>query len=188
MPVQYPVIIVLGERGAGKTLLMTAIAVDEYNNNKRRIFSNYHLKGVPYDIITFKELIELPDYLTNAIVCLDELQVGADSYKTFSKSNEGVNTFVTQLRKRKVTLYYTTQVYTQIAKRVRNQTNYIMQVIATDTPGVSQVDTYTAPKRISKDNVRFSSQISSHILDLRDYFKYYDTDEIIHNDVNENDD
>lgn len=171
---QYPVVCILGRRGSGKTCLMTAIAVDEYRATKRRVFANYHIKGIPADIITFAELMDLPEYLTNAIVLLDELQVGADSYETMSKSNKAINTFVTQLRKRKVTLYYTTQVFTQITRRVRLQTNFIFQLNETPTPGIThlQVAEYIpgAPSTIIRDEM----------LDLREYFKYYDTDEVIH--------
>ena len=195
-PDEYPVIAVVGERGAGKTLFMTAYAVDAYFESiekvkayKRgeyklskgekppeplKIFSNYPLYKIPYTYITYAEVEELPDYLTNGLVLFDEILVGADAYKPFNKSNESIYKFITQMRKRKCTLLFTAQMFTQAAKRIRLQTNYIYQITnPMRIRGWVNLQTYLwggmQPLTLIKDED----------LNLRAYFKYYDTNYVV---------
>ena len=169
---QYPITCILGQRGAGKTLFMTYMA-HQYHKEGKRIFSNFTLKEIPFTYITFEELAKLPDELTNAVVFLDEIQVGADAYEVFKRSNKMITIFATQLRKRQITLYYSTQVFSMVTKRMRLQTNYIIEFETNKIPGIVK-------GRIFEYNVSsFQQYIKTLELDLRNYFNAYDTNEVI---------
>lgn len=168
----YPIFCVLGDRGAGKTCFMTRQA-KHYADEGMKIFSNYHLIGIDYQPISFAQLAILPDYLENAVVFLDEIQIGADAYEIFKRSNKAITKFATQLRKRKITLYYSTQVFTMATKRLRQQTNFIIESHVTQTEGLFRImvfDKNLPPKQ---------QFINEFIFDGRPYFPMYDTDEVI---------
>jgi hypothetical protein len=168
---KYPITCVLGQRGSGKTLFMTFLAYQYYLEGKK-IYSNYHLKEIPYTYISFKELAELPEELNNAVVFMDEIQIGADSYEIFKRSNKMITVFATQLRKRKVTLYYSTQVFTMATKRLRQQTNFIIMCLPMKTLGFVHAEIW----EYSGINTQLIKPIN---LDLTKFFNHYDTDEVI---------
>jgi len=171
--VEYPIILILGNRGGGKTLYMTAYAVDAYNLEKAKIYSNYHLFGVPYKYMTLKEMIESLNVLENCILLVDELHVAIDSYKFLDSNVKQFTEFITQIRKRKITLIGTTQRFTLLAKRFRDQVDYIVTSERTRVKGIAK---YTWNDLESRPD---SVVVWQKVLDLRDYFKYYDTNQII---------
>lgn len=176
---KYPITCILGVRGSGKTLFMTGLAHRYYLQDGVKIFANYHLKKIPYQYITFKELSTLPDYLYDAVVFLDEIQVGADSYEIFKKSNKAITTFATQLRKRRITLYYSTQVFTMATKRLRQQTNFIIECHPTGNNGLVDILVFDR-------GLPFQQQlIKEFLFDGRPFFGAYDTDEVIEFEGNE---
>jgi len=169
----YFVTAILGVRGAGKTLLMAALA-ESYRLEGFEIVANFHLKRIDYKYATFEEIATLPDWLANKIVLMDEIQVGADSYEFLNKRVKKLTTdFVTQLRKRKIQLFYTTQVFTQTAKRMRMQTNFIMEMHKTRTPGVPLIRTFDRSMPPGMQMIREWTP------DLREWFDAYDTNEVI---------
>ena len=170
---KYPIFCVLGDRGAGKTCLMTRMAYHYSKIDGLKIYSNFHLKDIPYTPISFAQLAQLPDYLYNAIVLLDEIQIGADAYEIFKRSNKAITKFATQLRKRKITLYYSTQVFTMATKRLRQQTNYIIECNTTEHNGIFNIKTF------DKNLPPKQQFINEFIFDGRPYFNMYDTDEVI---------
>jgi KaiC/GvpD/RAD55 family RecA-like ATPase len=170
--VEYPISCVLGVRGSGKTLFMTSLAY-KYAATGKKIIANYHLIDIEYTYMTFEEISKLPDELYNAVVLLDEIQIGADSYEIFKKSNKMITTFATQLRKRKIVMYYSTQVFTQTTKRLREQTNYIIQVENTNQKGISKISVFDREKFLDEQHLK------SFVFDGRPYFNYYNTDEVV---------
>jgi hypothetical protein len=177
---KFPITCILGTRGSGKTLFMTGLAHRYFSKDKCKIYANYHLTKIPYQYITFAELATLPDDLYDAVVFLDEIQVGADSYEIFKKSNKSITTFATQLRKRRITLYYSTQVFTMATKRLRQQTNFIIECHPTSMNGVVDV-------LIFDRALPFQQQLIKQFeFDGRPFFGAYDTDEVIEFDGNEN--
>lgn len=169
---EYPITCILGQRGAGKTLFMTYLA-HLYHGEGKNIFSNFTLNDIPFNHITFEELASLPDKLNNAVVFLDEIQVGADAYEVFKRSNKMITVFATQLRKRKITLFYSTQVFSMVTKRMRLQTNYIIEFEPQKQIGLVK-------GRIFEYNTsNFQEYIKTIELDLKGYFNSYDTNEVI---------
>ena len=168
---EYPISCVLGARGSGKTLFMTSLAY-AYHKEGKKIYANYHLIDIPYKHITFEELAALPAELNDAIVLLDEIQIGADAYEVFKKSNKMITVFATQLRKRKITLYYSTQVFTMVTKRLRQQTNYIIQCDPIQA-GITKISIF------DRDKPFMDQYIKTFNFDGRPYFNKYDTNEVI---------
>jgi hypothetical protein len=152
---------------------MTFLAT-QYHKEGRKIYSNYHLKNIPYKSMTLKEMSELPDELTNAVVLMDELHVGADSYDFMKSSSKAFYMFATQLRKRKVNWYYTTQIFTQVAKRIRMQTDYLITLENTKKETLFKATVYDRRKEYD-----LNEPIQQFLFDGSEYFKEYDTDEVI---------
>lgn len=122
---------VIGDRGDGKTLLMTYLLYQDWLKGYN-IVSNYHLY-FPKDnnrerpvYLTYNEIIEIPDTLKQASVGLDEIQMGADSRRGLAKGNLLITKLVTQMRKRDLDIYYSTQRLKMVDKRVRDQTDYFI--------------------------------------------------------------
>lgn len=121
---------ILGDRGAGKTLFMTYLLRQDHIRNGR-VVANYHLY-FPEDgkhdpiYLPFKKIAKLPPQLRDASVGLDELQIGTDSRRSLSDDNIMLTKLVTQMRKRNLDVYYTTQRYNMIDKRIKNQTDYLI--------------------------------------------------------------
>jgi energy-coupling factor transporter ATP-binding protein EcfA2 len=173
--VDYPVVCILGRRGSGKTLTMTMLA-DLYHSNKVMIFSNYDLK-IPYQPITFKELASFPDYLHDCVLFIDETHIGADSYNFWEKQVKDITKFVTQIRKRQITMYYSTQVWKMVAKRLRDQTDYIWQCSK-----VEWDDNLFRVEMFDKWLVPPDNYLDTKIFDGRPYYDLYDTKQIIQNE------
>jgi GTPase SAR1 family protein len=169
---EYPITAVLGQRGSGKTLFMTYLA-HKYHSEGKKIFSNYELKKIDFTHITYEELAELPEWLYDGVVFLDEIHMGADSYEVFKKSNKMITTFATQLRKRRITLYYSTQVFKMATKRLRDQTNFLLTCDHTQPPGFVKIQVY---EYIAYTEHTYIKTIS---LNLSQYFNSYDTNEVI---------
>lgn len=187
---KYPITCIVGRRGSGKTLFMTILAHRYFNMDKRKIYANFHLTEIPYKYITFAELATLPDDLYDAVVFLDEIQVGADSYEIFKKSNKAITTFATQLRKRRITLYYSTQVFTQATKRLRQQTDYIIECHPTyikieDESVLNKIDLLIFDRSLPfQQQLIKQHELKKYIID--NYYSCYNTNEVIQFDGHEN--
>jgi len=168
-PKEYPITCILGERGDGKTLFMTALA-ESYHKEGIPIYANYHLYDIPYTYITFEQLQKDFKNLSNCVVLLDELQVGADSYSPKAKSNVAITTLCTQIRKRKIRLLYSTQNTKMINYRIRLQTNYIIYCKPTDVLGIIRLSVFKLP---------YNDFVKQFVKDCRHLFGRYDTDEMI---------
>jgi len=84
-----------------------------------------------------------------------------------------ITIFTTQLRKRKITLYYSTQVFGMVTKRMRLQTNYIIEMDNKVEPGYINANIY------EYNTANYQDYIKTLKMDLRGYFNSYDTDEVI---------
>ena len=112
---------IMGKMGTGKTLTQTILSNYLHIKTKVPIYANYTLKKVPYTHITsLKELWNI----NNGIVCLDEIWLSMDS--RMWKDNVQVTRFINQTRKKKITLFFTTQHIKQVEMRVRNATDILI--------------------------------------------------------------
>ena len=167
--------IAIGRQGSGKTLLITKHCIDEYHDNPRPIFSNYTLKGIPFKKITLEMVLDQLEndhnYYNNSIIMFDEIHLYLDSLDFMRKNNRRLQTFFSQLRKRNILLLATTQYIMNVDIRIRRQCMAVfdMEHIYKDLFRciTSEIDGY------------FTKEISSHNLILKDYYDYYDTNELV---------
>ena len=170
------IVALLGRRGAGKTL-HSMYFLKYYAEQGRPIYSNIHL-SIPYKKLHLEMIRTLPDELNNAIVFIDEIHMWADAYKFFSRNSRSLSTLATQLRKRNITLIFTTQFLTQTVKRLRDQVDYLL-LLEKYRPfdpkfnGWSKVMVLDATAPVGKDF------IDEYIFNGTQYFDMYDTNEIV---------
>ena len=178
--------IAVGEQGSGKTAFITKLAIDNLKDRNYRIFSNYTFFNINYKKITLGnqkekekgaiDILETLDkdknYFNNSIVCLDEIHIYLDAYDYFKKNNRRMQTFFSQLRKRNILLLATSQDIMNVDIRVRRQTRnfFEMEQISND---IFEVTTYKMLEAY------YPTMISKYRVILSDYFKFYDTNEII---------
>ena len=179
----------IGKQGSGKTALITKFIID--NSAGKKIYSNYHLIGIDYTPITFdstlerdkdkldvlKVLKEDTNYFNGSIMAFDEMHIYFDSRDFMNKNNRIMQTFFSQLRKRDILLFGTTQYIMHIDVRIRRQCMnvFLMKHVGkneTFKGDIFNVETHD----IDGYNTRF---ISSYMVNLEEYFKFYNTKEII---------
>jgi len=176
--VESPINAIVGDKGACKTLMMTYLAEYHYKYENRNIYSNYKLNNIPYKPFTYDMLKELPEDMRNGIILMDEIQQGSDAYEFLSKKSKAITTLATQLRKRNLTIYMTTQRFEQIAKRLRNLTDFIYALSPYYDKGhlikgIAYVEQYDRADPFNDIPVR------KFIFDGREWFGHYDSHEVI---------
>ena len=160
---------VQGGLGDGKTLLMTKYLVKDYQMN-RNIVANYGLKIIDYTPLKIKDLLDNKVDLQDVSVGIDEFTVFADCRR--SMSNTIITYFILQTRKRNVCLYYTTQDFSMMDKRILRHTNIFITAESIEKyDDYRQYTVIDARKRIHK--------VSGFTMHIPPIFKFYDTNEII---------
>lgn len=168
---EFPRIAFIGDTGEGKTVAMTALAL-EYYKAGMKIFANYTLKGVEYEHIDFKDILDFPEHLHDAVILLDEVHIGTDAYAFYTELVKEITKFATQTRKRRLILMYTTQVFTQAAKRLRDLTTYIIYCKQIDQKDMFEL-------RVFNRDFENNGYIKTLYMNGKGVYKYYDTNEII---------
>ncbi len=159
---------IIGNRGAGKTCLLTSLLyIDSQLGNK--VICNYSVK-FPATYMTFSQVADLPESLKGATLGFDELGIGADSREFFSKRNSKIAKLITQIRKRKCLMYYTVQRLNLIDKRVRQQTDKYILMEKTPVNGIFIL------RLLEGWNLEMTAKST---FDGRKFFDMYDTNEII---------
>jgi len=166
-----PIIAIVGERGDGKTLFMTALGYLYYEVDGYTIWSNYKIKGYPTKPFTFDDLASFPEDLHDAVILLDEAHVGVDAYQALMKRVKDITDFTTQIRKRNVIFIYSTQRLRTVAKRLRDMTNYYIEMQKTNIKGISDAFVF--------DLQNEQEMIHMFRFDGRQFFNYYNTRELI---------
>lgn len=115
--------------GSGKTLTMTYLGYKQYKKGSD-IVSNYRL-NFPHKIVTKQDIenyAKSDTQLKNCTFLFDEAHIFLDC-RTSAKNI--VNTyFILQSRKRGVDIYYSTQYFGQVDKRLRDQTDLVFECTA----------------------------------------------------------
>jgi len=172
---------VVGDRGSGKTLFMTREGFLNYCKG-RYIYSNYHfyfpkvkIEGI--EKIYTPKLIDdefLNNYrneLFNICLFLDEIYIYIDSRASMSRANKIWSYFFNQTRKRGVDLYYSTQFFSQVDKRLRFNTEMfiIPKVIKKDGKQYIIINMYTRELKLLK----------KYMFKAETYYNMYDTNEVV---------
>ncbi|HEY8390047.1 MAG TPA: zonular occludens toxin domain-containing protein [Clostridia bacterium] len=178
----YGFYLAIGRQGSGKTAFITKLLVDNYTNDKR-VYSNYSLFGIEYERITFDskknknsiDILEVirenPDYFNNSIMLLDEIHIYFDSRDYMRQNNRIIQNFFSQLRKRNILLLATTQYILHLDVRIRRQALAVFQMTNLKD-GIFRVD-------VHEIDGYFTRFIKTELVNLNDYFRYYDTNELI---------
>ena len=174
----------IGRQGSGKTAFITKLLVDNYTSDKK-VYSNYSLFGIDYERITFDKIQKMgenaidilkvisdnPNYFNNSIMLLDEIHLYFDSRDFMKQNNRIIQNFFSQLRKRNILLLATTQYILHLDIRIRRQALAVFQM-ANLRDGIFRVD-------VHEIDGYFTRFLRSELVNLNDYFKYYDTNELI---------
>ena len=178
----YGFYLAIGRQGSGKTAFITKLLVDNYTSDKK-VYSNYSLFGINYEKITFdnkrnknstdilKVICDNPDYFNNSIMLLDEIHIYFDSRDFMKQNNRVIQNFFSQLRKRNILLLATTQYILHLDIRTRRQALAVFQMINLKD-GIFRVE-------VNEIDGYYTNFIKTELVNLNDYFKYYDTNELI---------
>ena len=182
----YGLYIAVGRQGSGKTLFMIKLLIDNLKY-KSKIFSNINLYNIDRDYTkislstredTITDVPLMLDMLdedinifNDSIIFLDEIHKDLDSRDFWSESSRKIQGFFSQLRKRNCLVLATAQYFMLIDNRVRKQCFNVfdMRKLSDEMFNVvvSEVDGY------------YYRPIINYDVKLSDYFKYYDTNEIV---------
>ncbi|MEM1973675.1 MAG: zonular occludens toxin domain-containing protein [Thermoplasmata archaeon] len=171
-----------GRQGSGKTVYMVKHLID--NMGDRPIFSNITLKGIPFTRITFNkpdkeddvlDILEVltkdPNYFNNSIMLLDEIHIYFDSLDFMKENSRKLHAFFSQLRKRDILLFATTQYILNLDVRIRRQALYVFDMTQHKQDifevNMNVIDGY------------YTEFVRRELYNLSGYFKYYDTNEIV---------
>ena len=119
--------VILGDRGEGKSTFAVKTARETYEE-KKKIVSCIHLFGIEYEYMTLEEITKFPKSLNDSLLITDELQEGAHAYDWMSKSSRDYVTLAGQLRKRHITWLILTQRMMNLPKRLRGQVDFIITI------------------------------------------------------------
>ncbi len=182
----YGLYIAVGRQGSGKTVFMVKLLIDNLKYISK-IFSNINLYNIDRDytkisLSTREETVtDVPlmldmldddiNVFNDSIIFLDEIHKDLDSRDFWSESSRKIQGFFSQLRKRNCLVLATAQYFGLIDNRVRKQCFNVfdMRKISNEMFNVivSEVDGY------------YYRPIINYDVKLSDYFKYYDTNEIV---------
>lgn len=176
-------IAIIGNVGSGKTILEVRYAKKDAENN-RKIITNLNLFSIPYEIFKIEEFLnnEYNEKLNNASVFLDEITMYMDCRLSGSKQNLLMGYLVLQSRKRGIDIYATMQDLDLIDyKRFVKYLNIVVfcqkvyaNIKDNKTIELEHLRNYTIVELDKTHN-----NITQFNMDIRPYFKYYDTNQII---------
>lgn len=154
---------IIGQVGMGKTLLLAILG----SKSKREIYSNFRLSLPLYKPLQIIDLLELKD---NINVFIDEAYTWLESRTSSSTLNRYLSYIIFQSRKRTIDIYTTSQMFSSVDIRFREQSNIIIKC-----------------KRTKKGFHYWIYQVGNHNIrtfilpyeNAKKYFNIYDTYEII---------
>jgi hypothetical protein len=117
MTEDYGLFGVVGEMGSGKTYFLVWMAIRALKAG-RPVFANFGIEGLTGTVSSWEELLSVPN---GSLVLLSEMHLLWPLSKT-AKIPQGVQTWVTQLRKRTITCIWDSQYWTQVGLMWRKLT------------------------------------------------------------------
>jgi hypothetical protein len=126
----------------------------------------------------------LDERLQNCVLLIDELHMYNDSYDFLSKSSKKMTILATQLRKRNVIFIYTVQYIEMITKRVRSQTDWVIEAInrkksPIQIKGDEEWTSFIKYSTFTSFSDEIDTPFRVSIFNGKPYWKYYDTNEIV---------
>lgn len=163
--------------GSGKTLYLIRNLVTDYLNG-RKIFCNIKINGIEYTQFFIEDCLdeEKTDLFRNATIGIDEITMFMDC--RHSMQNTFLSYIFLQSRKRHLDFYLTTQDYTMLDGRLLPYIaiHVILELIFDENN--NPIKDYRKVTVIDLRN-RLNIISNSFIMEITQWFKYYDTDEIV---------
>lgn len=163
-----------GSIGSGKTLSMVRQAYKMFLEGKT-IYSNIHLNfpHTRYKVEDLQAWATDNKGITNLVLLIDEAHIYLDSRTSISKRNKIITYLLLQTRKISCDVYFTTQFFDQVDKRLRNLTDHIIECFTKErTSGM-----FTLNIVYTRKNQGYSKK--EFVFYSNDIFKLYDTNEIV---------
>jgi len=160
---------IFGNIGAGKTLLSTIFSIISI---KDKIYANYKINNEKYCPLKLIDLLELPN---NVDVVIDEAYTWLESRTSMSKINLYISYIIFQSRKRNVDIFITAQLESTVDLRFRELCH--VHFIAHNV--VNHLNETIAFFYELFYNSKYLGNFYFLESDVREYYKSYDTNEII---------
>jgi ABC-type uncharacterized transport system ATPase subunit len=173
---------IIGKMGSGKTLTMTLLAYIMQQSGKN-IRTNFNI-NFPHQIMTKADITNYGkgqgQEIQNTVLCLDEVQTILDCRT--SNKNRVMTYFILQTRKRGVDILYTSQQFFNVEKRLRENTNILLECTPVKKEGTKTLE-YIHIDVIEYHGREIFSPIKTINLKVSDkIYKLYDTYQIINYD------
>lgn len=125
----YGVHIIAGEQGSGKTITL-AYLLDKYQREypKCKIRTNFNYTRQDGEINHWKDIVQNNNGIYGQIEVLDEIQNWFNSLQSKDFPVEML-TEITQQRKQRKIIFGTSQVFSRVAKPIREQTTFLYEPI-----------------------------------------------------------
>lgn len=177
---------IVGDMGSGKTLLMTALLMNDAKEGNK-LYTNYNLLK---NETTKLRLHEIKKLFTLELI--NKVSFGCDEMHIFMDSRSGarnrvISYWILQTRKRGIDLFYTTQYFHQIDRRLRDATLY--KIECTNYGTAKEPDlSFELKKRIDVDSQEEWIHIKDFkINNIKKYYECFNTNEIINPFADEED-
>ena len=168
----YPSTLIVKKRGGGKSVTARALA-ESYHNDGIRIVTNMTMYGLRnYHQMRFSEMKDQLTELFDCVLIIDEGQKGLNAFDYFRKDVRKFNDWLSELRKRRVTLFLITQHPNKVTKKFREDVDYMM-IPNKLTNDVYRVDVFDLSMPEGDDFVR------SFFFNGNEYYDLYNTEELL---------
>lgn len=183
---------ITGNPGAGKTLLLTAIGIDELDHGKT-VYSTYHLtyKAKDGHMAQYVDFSKLGVWLqkghklppNTGLLLLDEGYKGMDARQSRSLANIILSHFILQARKLGLDVYYTAQLFSTVDLRVRRNTEMGIRAVQLEVPENPEDENSPLVQQFYYQWQDFrTAQIKEFVIDnvfAKEIWQYFDSYEIV---------
>ena len=171
---------IVGDIGSGKTLILTAFLYYDFLVDNKKIYANYGLK-FKHITLDFSIIEKLFDENLNKEIdfAIDEMHIFMDSRTSAKKKNRILSYWILQTRKRNIDLFYSTQFFGQVDKRLRDATSFKIECNNLGSEK-NPIFLFSLFKRINVDSLDDWIKIKDFTLkNCVNYYKLFDTFELI---------
>jgi len=190
---------ITGPRGSCKTLLLAYLGVMDMKHG-RRVVANIDIYGpvkrygklveVKSEPLSFDALLSLSETLEECVVCIDEINLWFPSMRAMANANRIAGILAQLIRKRNISIYYTTQNFKWVDGMIRWQTDLlvacqdIFHTLAGKEAGVGRGEyaRYIVVDRsgyLTGVPYEISGKYSTGILEAKPIWQYYGTKHVI---------
>jgi hypothetical protein len=162
--------LIVGELGRGKTLSLTSLCWNHWFHRKEKIFSNYHLFGIPYYHIKGVNQI---DQCKDGFLALDEIWRIMDAYSSRSYKTRVTADILARSRKRDLTYCMTAQVMSSLAPRIRQVIDFTAYPKMNEAETLLKLIIFKGNKGIAQNYIK------ALYFKTEDIYRLYDTKEEI---------